>query len=510
MISFLTLAAFRTSAILIWMLVLAPEWVKAGALNSLPANSETTVTVRLLSPLSSFSSRPGDEFQAIVVAPMESRGQVLVPRNSIVYGRVTKKRKVGRGFIHERATMQLEFYGWRPPGGTQQPFSAQLTEIDNAREQVLTNGRIKGILATSGPPGFLLGMWRRPDLSMFGRASIGFSGIAHFTWLQSNFHPAMAPAIAGLRMLAVRFPEPEIHLPAGSDLILSIRSRLQPFGGAQQEERRPETSEFVPLAAAQPLLTTRGNGDKTADITNILFIGSKDDVEQAFDQAGWHTADTMAPQSILRAYRAMTTQDAYLTAPVSLLQLEGRPPDLVFQRSLNTIAKRHHIRVWKQPDLVDGREVWVAAATHDTGIQVRAGGMSYTHRTDPYIDKERRKVVEDLKFAGCVESENLVDRPDFSDEPYGRISTDGRMSVVQLKTCTPTVDFRVVSQIPPERISPSARLLRRFILENRHAIIRGNLYYVAYQGISAQWKKRQRPVPPQVERETESFDTPVD
>ncbi|MBN9661739.1 MAG: LssY C-terminal domain-containing protein [Acidobacteria bacterium] len=451
------------------------------------------VTVRLLSPLSTYSSKPGDEFQAIVVAPVEQDGRMLMPRNSIVYGRVAKTTKVGRGFIHERASMQLEFLQWQPPGGEKQPFSARLTEVDNAREQVLENGRIKGILATSGPPGLLLGMWRRPDLSMFGRASIGFSGIAHFTWLQSNFHPAMAPAIAGLRMLLVRFPEPEIHLPAGADLVLTTRTRFQPLPAVPPSLLPAPPAELVSLAAAQPLLTTRGTSGKTADITNLLFVGSREELEQAFQKSGWYTADTMAPQTVLRGYRAMTTQDAYPTAPVSLLQLQGRPPDLVFQRSLNTIAKRHHIRVWKQPDQYEGREVWVAAATHDTGIKVRAAGMSYTHRIDPFIDKERRKVVEDLSFAGCVEDSDLIDRPDFSDEPYGRISTDGRMAVVRIKSCTPTVDLAAASQIPPERIRPSARLLRRFVLENRHAIIRGNLYYLAYQGIS-HWKRREQPV----------------
>ncbi|QOY87626.1 LssY C-terminal domain-containing protein [Paludibaculum fermentans] len=508
MVSFFTLLACRAAAVLAWVLLLTPELANAGAFNTLPTNSGTVVTVRLLSPLSSFSSRPGDEFQAIVVAPVEQDGRILIPRNSIVRGRVAKTTRVGRGFIHERASMQLEFYEWQPPGGDKQPFTARLMEVDNAREQVLENGRIKGILATSGPPGLLLGMWRRPDLSMFGRASIGFSGIAHFTWLQSNFHPAMAPAIAGLRMLLVRFPEPEIHLPAGADLVLSTRSRFQPLPAVPTSLLPSPPAELVSLAAAQPLLTTRGTSGKSADITNLLFIGSREDLEQAFQRSGWFTADTMAPQTVLRGYKAMTTQDAYPTAPVSLLQLHGRPPDLVFQRSLNTIAKRHHIRVWKQPDQYEGREVWVAAATHDTGIRVRAGGMSYTHRIDPYIDRERHKVVEDLSFAGCVEDDDLIDRPDFSDEPYGRISTDGRMAVVRLKACTPTVDLTAASQIPPQRIRPSARLLRRFILENRHAIIRGNLYYLAFQGINSFRKHRQRPI--LIESAGEDLESPLD
>ena len=52
-------------------------------------------------------------------------------------------------------------------------------------------------------------------------------------------------------------------------------------------------------------------------------------------------------------------------SPVSALLMNERPPDLVFQKSLNTFAKRHHVRIWKLAKKYNGREVWVGAATHD-------------------------------------------------------------------------------------------------------------------------------------------------
>ncbi len=59
---------------------------------------------------------------------------------------------------------------------------------------------------------------------------------------------------------------------------------------------------------------------------------------------------------------------------MSTLTIGGRPPDLMFQKSLDTFAKRHHVRVWELHKTYQGQEVWVAAATHDIATQNREGG----------------------------------------------------------------------------------------------------------------------------------------
>ena len=43
-----------------------------------------------------------------------------------------------------------------------------------------------------------------------------------------------------------------------------------------------------------------------------------------------------------------------------ILEAEGRLPDLVFQKSFNTLAKRHHVRLWQVE--VPGGTAWVGAA----------------------------------------------------------------------------------------------------------------------------------------------------
>ena len=76
--------------------------------------------------------------------------------------------------------------------------------------------------------------------------------------------------------------------------------------------------------------------------------------------------------------------------------IDGRHPDLVFQKSLDTFAKRHHIRIWKLASTYNGREVWVGAATHDIAVEHTKTMTKWTHRIDPHIDRERDWIESDL------------------------------------------------------------------------------------------------------------------
>ena len=79
------------------------------------------------------------------------------------------------------------------------------------------------------------------------------------------------------------------------------------------------------------------------------------------------------------------------------------------KRTLNTVAKRHHVRIW--PASFPGTQLWLGAATHDTAIVLDSKRMSLTHRIDPLVDRERSTVVNDLSSAGCVAGVGLVKRP---------------------------------------------------------------------------------------------------
>ncbi|PYQ15156.1 MAG: hypothetical protein DMF80_10480 [Acidobacteria bacterium] len=133
-------------------------------------------------------------------------------------------------------------------------------------------------------------------------------------------------------------------------------------------------------------------------------------------------------------FLAFGLRHGYKPAPVSLLELEGRRPDAVFEKQNDTLAKRHHVRIWRRPSLFRGRPVWLAAATHDVDITFLRKQRTFTHRVDPRIDLERGKIVDDLAFTGQVAAWGLIDRPpaprDAATSTGDRIETDGRIAVV--------------------------------------------------------------------------------
>ena len=117
------------------------------------------------------------------------------------------------------------------------------------------------------------------------------------------------------------------------------------------------------------------------------------------------------------------------------LTLNGVSADFVYQKNLNTVQKRHHVRLWKEPSRAD---VWLGAAAED--IAFRFELMHWTHSTASKIDSERAKVVNDLAFTRCLDAAGLVPR-DFQEvlqDPKGErlILTAANIAVVRLNSCT--------------------------------------------------------------------------
>jgi len=159
-----------------------------------------------------------------------------------------------------------------------------------------------------------------------------------------------------------------------------------------------------------------------------------------------------------------------------------------FQKTLNTVEKRHHIRIW--PGAYPGTTLWLAAATHDTNITLNEKRMSVTHRIDPLVDRERSTVVNDLLSAGCVDGIGSVDRPGAVRAPGSGLPsvTDGKVVVLFLQDCS-----------PPDPAGPNLEEPRRnrltlatrwFFLEDREYLLRGNIYYWTYRAAAAILKRK--------------------
>ena len=119
---------------------------------------------------------------------------------------------------------------------------------------------------------------------------------------------------------------------------------------------------------------------------------------------------------------------------MSILLLDGQPPDLAYQKGNNTFAQRHHLRIFRRPGTFAGKPIWVCSSTHDTGIDFSERDRTFIHKVDSEIDKERAKVVSDLIYTGAVKSLALVDRPEVptavTNATGDALRTDGRMAVI--------------------------------------------------------------------------------
>ena len=439
--------------------------------------------VRLLTPITSYRAADAP-FRARVVGPARRGDAPGIPPGTIIHGIVHTVKSVGLGLRRERARLDLDFERCELPDGNSFPCKAQLLQVDNAREDVVANNRVRGILAASHANSWFSGVWYRPTGGFLHRSAAGLTGASGVINTRYAPGPAGAAIVITSRLLLFRMPDPEIDFPAGTDLIVRLHAEAaleDGNSGQQQMDSLPD--EIAGWLSIQPAAIKQADGSPVADLINVALVGSREQVESAFEAAGWTRADALTPKTFARTYQAYTSMRAYPTSPVSPLYYLERAPDLVMQRGLNSVAKRHHIRLWAAN--LGGAQLWLGAATHDVGIAFDWKRMAPTHRIDPEIDLERSKILNDLSDTPCADVAESVLRPRLSNQERsaGRRSiTDGSLAVVLLRECpSPQPD----SVHPKPRRSRSALIFRRVVLETRHYWTRSNLYYWTQRG--ARW-----------------------
>ena len=188
-------------------------------------------------------------------------------------------------------------------------------------------------------------------------------------------------------------------------------------------------------------------------------------------------------------YLALTKRYGYPRAPTNALTLNGVPSAFVQQKSLDTVQKRHHVRVWQYPER---ENVWLGAAAEDVGFRFKL--THWTHSTDPNIDSERAKVVNDLAFVGCVNAAGLLSRTsaDLVQDPKAEypILTDGNIAVVRLNDCIdPNLMAGVVETSAVHQRGRVARALTAF----RDDLVRSNIFFTTYNTLKLLGKRKTEP-----------------
>jgi ankyrin repeat protein len=405
-----------------------PNTVAEGMAKSMKADLSPgqTISIRLNGPVYSEHSRTGDPVEGTVTYPLCKDGEnitckpgeLVVAPGTRVQATILFAQKAPNKYSRPR--LVLDFSNIIHADGTRSPLYARVIDVDNARETV-RNNEIIGIIQphASTKTGYIL-------------AGLGM------------INPIAGYTIKGVSAVYGLSLRREILFPAGTDLqaqvvrpsMLKTKDTWSGWPVLQVDDKLQGIVKAAPIR-----VYTKDN--KPSDLTNLMFIGSQQQLEAAFQEAGWFETDSLSMGSALKTVGATIRSSGYSQAPVSLLTVNGKPPDLVFQKALDTFAKRHHIRIWKEPATWNGREVWIGAATHDIDISTARAKTKWGHRIDPHVDREREWIETDLLYAGTATSYALVDRPHVPKTAANGtgdvITTDGQLSIVELGTTKPNI-----------------------------------------------------------------------
>lgn len=209
--------------------------------------------------------------------------------------------------------------------------------------------------------------------------------------------PAVVPFVVGT--------DKRLNVATGGELFLRINasSDLTPAGEfsvvvkiaqdkaavhAQAAAVRSEMLELPPtLFDDVPRRVQDQEGD-LGDMVNFALIGSQEKLEKAFETAGWVKVDNNAQDAVVHGVLATLAHKPYLELPMSTLYLFGRAQDFSYARAdpITVAAERHHLRVWRTDNSVNGRPLWVGSSTHDVGFETDQRNGDVTHKIDPEID----------------------------------------------------------------------------------------------------------------------------
>jgi hypothetical protein len=426
----------------------------------LPAG--THLEVRLSVATGSRVSHAGDRIEASLIAPVFQENRLIFPQGTKISGAVQSVDRLGFGIKHCTASLEYQFDSVELPDGRAFPVKTRVREVETARERVGESGIISGI---------------SPTASLSSGAAVVISALVA--------EPQVAAPVLGIKFLIARSPDAEIYFPAGTEVVLEVLTEVAlPNFSTAQTTIAPLSPEEV--ANTQYLLKclheqhTDNGPNHPSDLVNILLLGSHDRIDRAFRAAGWAGEQRHSVLALYRMFHSAVQRTGYGMAPMTRLTLNGMTQDASYQKSLDTFSKRHHIRLWKQ----HGSDAWLGAATEDVTYVVRR--MHVTHATDPEIDNERAKVVNDLWFTGCVEAGSLIARDSLKTTDKEGISaaTDGSLAVLRLNDC------RTVRAAPPvfARPGPSPRnRLVQAIVAVGNDIARSNPVSLSYNAAKSLW-----------------------
>jgi undecaprenyl-diphosphatase len=207
----------------------------------------------------------------------------------------------------------------------------------------------------------------------------------------------------------------------------------------------PPTSAVIALAAVASSVEeqlphyTEGLTGHRQEPISFVFVGSRTQLEQVFQAAGWTENQPYTLGTLWGGIVASIAQQPDPAGPVTPSFLADEPNALAFSLPVGkTFAERHHIRLWTTSiQTTTGQSLWLATASFDQGFELAPSTGLPTHQIAPDIDTERTFVVTSLEGTGLVTNSQTIQLVppeagrNFDGDPF---HTDGMAVILQIST----------------------------------------------------------------------------
>jgi hypothetical protein len=94
-----------------------------------------------------------------------------------------------------------------------------------------------------------------------------------------------------------------------------------------------EREDLHRLVASMPTRTYATAPERPSDLTNVMLVGSRDEIADAFAAAGWSAPRPLTFGRRVRWLRAIGLRRGFDSAPMSSLLLNGEPADMSWKKA---------------------------------------------------------------------------------------------------------------------------------------------------------------------------------
>ncbi len=280
-------------------LLLAP----ALCATTLPVGTE--LHLRLTAEASS-NQQSGSSVSAVVIAPVFVNGVPALSAGTKVTGDIADARPYQAATAQaaeQTAALRIQFTRIEDRAGHSTPLSSVVESVDNARETVDDSGLISGIAESQ---------------TFEARMDQGIGKLA-------SRYQGFASVLSAVEGSLVKHVDPSIDYKPGVELTVKLTKALAwngPATGINIREIEPAAA-LAELVNSEPFRTVAQSPPKPSDMTNLMFLGTRQQIESAFQEAGWFAATALSRDSKFKTAQAMIEDRGYQEAPMSILYLGG-------------------------------------------------------------------------------------------------------------------------------------------------------------------------------------------